>query len=305
MPINANAGEYKSRVGLDSLYIAEVTVDDASTYTADTPEYLAPAAEASMEPTTSFEIQYADDQPYDVMEAEGDTKINLKITNLPAEMYAKLLGRPFDAVSGRVFDNGGVAPYVALSFRSLKANGSYRYFQFLKGKFATPKEEAATKGEKPEPKVLEMIYTAIKTVHEWDLGDVTDSVKRIFGDADTDNFSATGWFSQVQTPSVSAPSALAMSVADPVDAATGVAVTKTCTLTFNNALLSTAIYNVSLIKPSDGSIVAGAITLDVTKKIVSVDPTASLSAATDYLLVYNVIDIYAQNLSGAVNFTTA
>ncbi len=46
-PVNANSGEYKSRIGLDKLYIAEVTQDDANGYTADTPEYLAPTAEAN------------------------------------------------------------------------------------------------------------------------------------------------------------------------------------------------------------------------------------------------------------------
>ncbi len=305
MTVNANSGEYKSRVGLDSLYIALVTADSASAYTAGTPEYFAPAAEASIEPTTSFETQYADDQPYDVMEAEADTKINLKVTGIPPEMYALILGRVFNAASGRVYDNLGTAPYIALGFRSLKSNGSYRYFWFVKGKFSTPKEEQVTKGEKPEPKTQELIFTAIKSVYKWNLGTVTDGVKRVFGDQDTTNFSSTGWFSQVQVPGVSAPSALALSSSDPTDGATGVVVSKTCTLTFNNALPDNSIYNAALYLPSDGSVIASAISLDATKKIITINPDANLSAATDYLIAYNVMDIYGQHLSGAVNFTTA
>ncbi len=46
-----NAGEYKSKVGLDSLYIAEVTQDDLVAYAAGTPAYFAPAAEASQRPS--------------------------------------------------------------------------------------------------------------------------------------------------------------------------------------------------------------------------------------------------------------
>ncbi len=304
-PVSANASENKSKIGLDSLYIAEVLQDDAAAYLADTPEYLAPAAEASQEPTTSFEIQYADDQPYDVMESEGDTKINLKITGLSPAMYAKILGRPFDAVSGRVFDNAAPAPYMALAFRSQKSNGKYRYYQFLKGKFSTPKEEAATKGEKPEPKTLELIFTAIRTVHKFNLGSVTDSVKRIFGDEDTTNFNGSTWFSQVQTPVVSAPSALSLSSSVPVDGATGVSVSANLTLTFNNALTNDAVYRVSLFKVSDGSTAAASITLDSTKKIITIDPNANLTAATAYLLVYAVADVYGQTLNGAVNLTTA
>ena len=65
-PLSVNSDEYKSRIGLDSLYIAEVTADSAAAYTADTPEYLAPAAEATQQPATNQSTQYADDQPYRV-----------------------------------------------------------------------------------------------------------------------------------------------------------------------------------------------------------------------------------------------
>src|SRR3989304_3409629 len=190
-----NAGEYKSKIGLDSLYVAEVTADSASAYTAGTPAYLAPAAEATQEPTTSFEIQYADDQPFDVNASEGDTKIGLTVTNIDLATLALITGREFDAVSGRMFDNGGIPPYFALSFRSMKSNASSFCYQSLKSMFSMPKEDTATKGEKPEPKTLELTYTAIKTVYEWDLGAITDSVKRIVGDDDTTNFDETGWVS--------------------------------------------------------------------------------------------------------------
>src|SRR4030042_5934643 len=116
--MTVNSGEYKSKIGLDSLYVASITTDDATDYVAGTPAYLAPAAEASLAPTTSFEIQYADDQPYDVMTAEGDTKISLKVTNLDLAMLATITGKVFDAAVGRLLDNGGPAPYMAPSFRS-------------------------------------------------------------------------------------------------------------------------------------------------------------------------------------------
>lgn len=306
-PVNTNVGEYKSKIGLDNLYIAVVNTDDSTTFAADTPEYLAPAAEASQEPSGSFEIQYADDQPYDVMSSEGETKITLDVTGMGLEMLAKITGRRFDAATGRMFDNAGVAPYVALSFRSQKSNGGYRYYQYLKGKFDMPKEETATKGEKPEPKTLKLTYTAIKTVKKWDLGGgVTDSVKRIVGDDDTTNFSDTGWFSQVQTPSTTTPSALALSAGDPTGGATGVAVTKTITLTFNNELASDAIYNVTLINSSTGAVVAGTNTLDVTRKIITVGHSSNLAASTLHRAIYaGVTDIYGQTLTGVLSFTTA
>lgn len=304
MPVNANAGEYKSRIGLDSLYIAEVTQDDAAGYAADTPEYFAPAATAGQAPTTNFETQYADDQPYDVISSKGPTAISLEVTNLPMEMLAKITGKVFDAVSGRMFDNGGEPPYIALSFRSLKSNGSYRYYQYLKGRFDMPQEETETKGETPSPQTLALTYTAIRTIYEFDLGDINDSVDRVVGDEDTDNFDGDDWFDQVQTPVVATPDALALSSSDPTDGEADVAITKTATLTFNNALKADAVDRVIMVLTDDGSEVAAAISLDTTKKIITYNPTGSLTNSKTYILTYAVEDIYGQKLTGAIDFDT-
>lgn len=197
-----DSGEYKSKVGLDKLYYAKVTTDDSTTFTPGTITYLAPAAEASLEPTTSLETQYADDQPYDVAYAEGDTKITLKVTNIDLAALADITGNTFDTTSGRMFDIGGTPPYCSLSFRSKKSNGSYRYYQYLKGKFSMPKEEMATLGEKPEPKLLELNFTAVKTTYKFRVANDTDaSVKLVRGDDDTTGFSGTTWFDAVQVPS--------------------------------------------------------------------------------------------------------
>ncbi|PKN87785.1 MAG: hypothetical protein CVU46_03130 [Chloroflexi bacterium HGW-Chloroflexi-8] len=297
--------EYKSVVGVDSLYIAAITQDTAAGYVAGTPEYLAPVAELRAEPAVNSETQYADNQAYDTMSSVGETLITAVITNIPAEMYAKITGQVFDSTTGRVYENEGAAPYFAFGFRSLKSNGKYRYYWFPKVKFSLPKEEQSTKADTPEFKTRELLITAIKTVYQFDLGDINDSVKRVWGDEDTTNFSATNWFTTVQVPGVAAVDALALSSSVPADAATGVVVTANLTLTFNNVLTDAAVHNIALFDPSDGSLIAGAITIDATKKIITVNPTASLTAATPYLLTYAVEDIYGQNLAGSVNFTTA
>jgi phi13 family phage major tail protein len=307
-PLSINAGEYKSTIGLDNLYIAEVTSDDASAYVAGTPERLAPAANAVHEPSVTNQIQWADDQPYDVLSAQGETKITLTITGLPAEMLAWITGATFDDTTGRVFDNANpaLAPYFALMFRSQKSNGSYRYYCYLKGKFSPPKEESATKTDKPDPKSTQVEFVAIKTVYEFSLGGgLTDSVKRVWGDEDTDAFVATGWFVQVQTPETTSVSALALSSSVPTDPGTNIVVSADLSLTFNNALVSAAVHGVALYLVSDGSLVAGTIVLDTAKKVITINPTASLTAGVAYLLTYAVTDIYGQTLRGAVNLATA
>ena len=300
----SNADEYKSKIGLDNLYIAEVTADSAAAYTPGTPQWLAPAAEASQEPSTSFAIQYADDQPYDVATAEGETKLGLKITGLDLETLAWITGKEFDATTGRMYDNDGTPPFFALGFRSKKSNGSYRYYWFLKGKFDMPKEATTTLADRPDPKTLDLNYTAIRTVYEFDLGDINGKVKRVIGDDDTDAFDETGWFTQVQVPGVATPSALALSSSVPTDGAIDISITANQTLTFNNALPATAVNNIMLILASDASQIAGTITLDTTKKIVTINPTASLTNSEDYIITYAVTDIYGSTLKGAVNFTT-
>lgn len=302
-----NSGEYKSVVGLDKVYYAEVTADSSSGYTADTPSVLAPAMEASAEPATSQETQYADDAPFDVLTSEGETKITLTATNIPIEVLAALLGKTFDAASGRMFDEGSGAtpPDMALSFRAMKSNGKYRYYQYLKGKFSTPKDDAATVEDTKTPKPVQIIYTAVNTVYEFDLGSEDGSVKRVVGDEDTTNFSGTNWFTSVQTPEYVAPSALALSSSVPTDGTTGISVSADQTLTFNNALKDDAVNRIGLYKVTDGVLVSSVVTLDATLKIITNNPDASLTASTAYLLVYAVEDIYGQTLNGAVNFTTA
>jgi phi13 family phage major tail protein len=300
----ANSGEFKSSIGLDSLYVATVTADSTSAYTSGTPATLAPAAKASMKPSSSMETQYADDQAYDVMTSEGPTEIEVEVTGIDMAMLAAITGRVFDVASGRLWDNAANPPYYALGFRSLKSNGSYRYYWFPKGVFSMPEEEVETKGEKPKPATLKLKYTAIKTIYKWSLGSVTDGVKRVTGDTDATNFVATTWFSQVQVPGVVAPSALALSSSTPTDGATGISVSANQTLTFNNALSADAVYNVVIAKASDGVVPANSTTIDTARKVITIDPNSSLTGATPYIIAYAVTDIFGQHLAGIVNFTT-
>jgi phi13 family phage major tail protein len=300
-----NQNEYKSVVGLDEIYVALITQDDADGYATETPEWLAPAAELTIKPVTSLETQYADNKPFDVIQSEAESDLEITITNLPAEMHAKLLGSVFDAVSGQVYDHGGVPPYFALGFRSKKKNDKYRFYWFLKTMFSAPEEGAVTQTEKKTPKTAKLGCKAIKPIHKWTLKDgLVDSPKRIWGDEDTTNFDPTGWFLAVRQPSVAAPAALALSVSVPVDDANGVARAANITLTYNNTLQPGAIHHVTLLDNTD-AVVAGAITLDDTRKVITINPTATLAALTAHKVVAAVTDIYGQSLTSILTFTTS
>jgi phi13 family phage major tail protein len=301
-------GEYKSTLGLRDLYYALVTQDDADAYAAGTPAYFAPAINANASPASNQQTQYADDGPYEVMTAEGSTAIELEVTGIPVEILALFLGKTYDAATGRMFDNGGTPPDVALSFRSVKSNGSYRYFQYLKGKFSAPGEEQATKTDTPDPKTSTITYTAVKTIYQFDLiGDASllDGVKRVTGDEDATNFNGATWFAAVQVPSAGAPDAFTLTPV-PADAAVGVVVSSNITLTFSNPLAGNAEDGI-ILTTAAGVPKACARTLNAARTIVTLNPTTDMAAATDYLIIVpGVTDIYSQTLADAVvNFTTA
>src|SRR5919109_879816 len=293
-------GEYKSTLGLRDLYYALVTKDDSSAYAAGTPAYMAPIINASSTPASNSLTQYADDGPYDVMTAEGETKIDLETTNIPIEVQAVLLGKKYDASTGRMFDNGGTPPDIALSFRAVKSNGSYRYFQYLKGKFSAPSEEHGTKTDSPDPKTAKITFTAVKTTYQFTLPDsVVDGVKLVKGDSDATNFSGTNWFASVQVPVVGSPSAFTVTPV-PADAATGVSVSANQTLTFSNPLAGNA-ENGIILTTAAGVPVALARTIKAARTGVTLNPTSNLSATTDYLIIIpGVRDIYGQTLADTV-----
>lgn len=300
-----NQAERKSVLGLRDLYIALLSQDDASAYAAATPQYFAPAVNASQTPTTNSKTQYADDQAFDVMTAEGETKIDLEVTAIPLEMQALVLGKEYDAATGRMFDNGGTPPDVALSFRAVKSNGAYVYFQYLKGKFSSPAQETATKTDSPDPKNTKITFTAVKTIYQFDLGDVNDGVKRVVGDEDATDFDGSTWFDAVQVPVVGSPAAFTCTPS-PADAATGVVVSSNVTLTFANPLAGNA-ENGIILTSAAGVPVACARTLNAARTVVTLNPDSNLSSATDYLVVVaGVTDIYGQAFATTVyDFETA
>lgn len=296
---------YKSVVGVDNVYYALISQDDASAYAAGTPAYLAPVMNISLAPAVNSKTQYADNQPFDTMVSEGETKLDVEVTGIPLETLATLLGRVFDGTNDRLFDNGGTPPDVALGFRSKKSDGEYRYYWFLKGKFSSPTEEVATQADTPDPKSTKLSFTAIRTIYQFDLGDINDSVKRVVGDTADAGFSETGWFDSVQVPSAGSPSALTCAPS-PADGATSQAVSVAITLTFNNALTGGAEYGIGLLREDTEAPISVTRSIDAARKVVTL-AHSNLTAAKKYLITVNgVRDVFGQTLADAVyDFETA
>lgn len=298
--------QYGEFVGVDSVYVADVITDTESVISFGVPEYLAPVAEITGSPEIANKTTYYDNKAANNYVTEGKTELGITVSNVPAEKLAKLLGKSYDAASGRVYDSGEANPLdKAIGFRYNMGTNGYRYYWYLKGTFSGGAEEAATKTNDINEKTYQLTYTAVTTTHEWTIGGESKSLKRVFADTADPAFNPTGWFTQVQTPdTVGAPAALALSSSNPIDGATGVAVGANLVLTFNNAIES---YAVTLLNKATLDVIANSITLDATKKVMTIDPTANLAALTEYVIVASkVTDAYGQSLSNTViNFTTA
>jgi len=96
----------------------------------------------------------------------------------------------------------------------------------------------------------------------------------------------------------------------PADAATAVVVSANLTATFSEAIQPGDVNsrNFVLMKATDGTVVAGALSLGTNDTVVTFNPTSDLSVATAYILVITGVHDVAGNVLATptvVNFTTA
>jgi len=297
---------YKSTVGVDSVYYALVTQDDSSAYAAGTPVYLAPAMTITNTPKVNTKVQYADNQPFDAMISEGASELMVEFTNVNLSALATMLGKVYDATAMRMYDNGGTPQYVAVGFRAKKSDGTYRYYWFLKTMFETPVEEGATISDTPDPKSVKLKFTALRTIFQWALsGSVTDSVRRVLGDTADVGFSSTGWFAAVQVPAYGGPGALTCTPT-PANGATGQTTTVTITCVFSNALASGFENNISLTDNGTKAAIAVTRSISADRKTVTLAHSALTSAHVYIINVVGVKDTFGQTFADtAYNFTCA
>jgi len=195
---NNRFGEF---VGVSELYIAEVTVDTDTAFTTGTPEYLAPVAEVSSEAEVNSTPTYYDNLPFNNYVSEGVTTLGITVSNLPADIIAKLTGKHFEEGNGLVYDTGEPKPQMyAVGFRYDMGPQGYRYYWYMKGTFAGGTEEAATKTADMDVRNYALTYTSLATSHKWEIDGEDKPLKRIYGDTSSENFVPTGWFENVVTP---------------------------------------------------------------------------------------------------------
>ena len=303
--------EYYPITGIEDAYIAFDIQDSASAYSAGTPIQTPPAQNANWTSTQESQPIYGFNVKQDEVFGNEENAVVLRLVGISEDLDAKLRGKHIIAATGRIAGHGNpTPPLCALGLKISKASGEYTYVWFLKGRFSGGNIVAETKSQNVTINTREYTFTAFETEKKFTYLDdisgqmVTTGLVYHKGETAKPSFDPAGWFAQVQTPdTASLPSALSLVSSVPADDATGVAVDASIALTFNNTIASSAL---TLLGPS-GAVVAVTKALNAAKTVLTVTPTAPLTAATAYTLVLaHVADVYGQSISDTViTFTTA
>lgn len=180
---------HSALIGLKDLHYAIMNEDE--TYAA--PVKMAPVINAKVTPSVNTETLYADDGPAETAVAMGEIQVELETADLPLEVQAALLGHTLDAATGVMTKKStDTAPYIALGFKSQKANGKYRFVWLLKGKCAPQEEEYATKEDQISYNTPKIKASFVKRN--------TDDVWQYVADEDSGFDGAATWFTTVYKP---------------------------------------------------------------------------------------------------------
>lgn len=192
--------------GVDSLYIARVTQDDAEGYVTDTPIYLSPVAEVSKATESASEAHYYDNKAMIVVNSESADTITITMAPPVLEKLALVTGKSFDEETGMMVDSERVNDYWALMYRTKGTDGKYRYVSRLKGTFNIPEEDNQTENDGTDTTNTSIEYTGIYTEYQFNKGKYENgawtnaSAKGIVVDTRYGLADVSSFFSQTQTP---------------------------------------------------------------------------------------------------------
>lgn len=188
-------------IGLDKLFYAKITEDDAGDETYGTPVQLAKAMNADLSVELAEATLYADDGASEIVKEFKNGTLSLGVDDIGASVASDLMGATIDAngVVVSASEDGGEP--VAVGFRAKKSNGKYKYYWLYRVKFGIPATNLATKGDSItfstptiEGTILRRNKVDGKGKHPWK-AEVTE------GDAAVTSEIITNWYQEVYEPS--------------------------------------------------------------------------------------------------------
>lgn len=138
-----------TRIGVSNFHYAKMTTEDTLTTapTYDTPVSAPGIMSVNINPNASVDTLFADDGPFETATTIGQVEVEVQKNALSTQNKADLLGKTIDSKGGLISSSTDIPPWVAVGFRSLKSNGTYRYVWLYKGKFQDPEDNNETKGD--------------------------------------------------------------------------------------------------------------------------------------------------------------
>ena len=194
-----------TRIGVSNFVYAKMTAEETIS---SLPTYASPVSapglmSLNVNPNSSVDTLFADDGPFETAATIGAIEVEVQKNALSSTNKADLLGKTIDSKGGVVSSDTDIPPYVAIGFKSLKANGKYRYVWLYKGKFSDPEDNNETKGDSINwqsdtitGRFVKLMYEytyAGKTVRPWKYEMDED-------DTDANESVMAAWFTQVTMP---------------------------------------------------------------------------------------------------------
>ncbi len=212
---------------------------------------------------------YADNIVVESASSLGDIGVEVETHDIPLEIQADWLGHTLDSATGVMnYNASDKAPYVALGYQRVKANGKNRYVWLYKVKFSEITEEGKTQEDKVAFQTPKISGTGVANKNgDW---------KKV-ADDDTKGSAVTGFLDSV--PASLPFDGVAPTVATvPLDAATGVAVGASIVFTFSKAINPADVTDGNFFLLKANAPVACSLTLGTNNTVVTMKPSVNMSS---------------------------
>ena len=134
-------------IGLDRLYYAKITENDAGEETYGTPSQLAKAISVDLSVELAEATLYADDGASEIVKEFKSGTLSLGIDDIGSAAASDLTGATIDKNKVLISASEDGGDPVAVGFRAKKSNGKYKYYWLYRVKFGIPATNLATKGD--------------------------------------------------------------------------------------------------------------------------------------------------------------
>ena len=159
--------EYFEYRGVEGAVYAEVTEDNAETFTTGEVKELVGLSEIGKTTESSNEAHYYDNIPAIIVSSTGADELSLNTAGIPLDIVAEITGQYYDKTTGMYVEQERTPKYFAFGYRTQKTDGTEVLVWRLKGTFTIPESTHVTKDDGTDANGQTLTYTGISTAHKF------------------------------------------------------------------------------------------------------------------------------------------